>query len=171
MAQDKISGFISLAGSTRPLEDLVLEQTRYILSLDGKPNEEAQKKIQEIEQQIANIKSPELSEKTTSKLLLGGPAKYWLDLRGYEPAKEAMKLRQPMLILQGERDYQVTMDRFCQLEKGIGIAKRRKLYFLSQAEPSFLEGKGKSTPAEYSTPGNVAEIVIDDIAKWIRGLK
>ena len=27
-AQDKISGFISLAGSTMPLEDLVLEQTR-----------------------------------------------------------------------------------------------------------------------------------------------
>ena len=33
-AKDGIAGFISLAGSTRPMEDLVLEQTRYILSLE-----------------------------------------------------------------------------------------------------------------------------------------
>ncbi len=43
LAEDKISGFISLAGSTMPLEDLVLEQTRYIMSQDGKLDEEATK--------------------------------------------------------------------------------------------------------------------------------
>ena len=35
----------------------------------------------------------------------------------------------------------------------------------------FIEGEGKSTPAEYSTPGNVARVVVDDIAKWINGTK
>jgi uncharacterized protein len=35
----------------------------------------------------------------------------------------------------------------------------------------FMEGQGKSTPAEYFTPGNVATGVIDDIVKWIDGLK
>ena len=35
----------------------------------------------------------------------------------------------------------------------------------------FVEGKGKSTPAEYSAPGNVAKVVVDDIAKWIEGLR
>src|SRR5208283_4488594 len=82
-ASTKIAGFISLAGSTRPLEDLVLEQTRYILSLDGTLTEDAKKKIGEIERQVALVKSPKLSEETPmSALPLGVPAKYWLDLRG-----------------------------------------------------------------------------------------
>jgi hypothetical protein len=32
----------------------------------------------------------------------------------------------------------------------------------------FVEGKGKSTPAEYSAPGNVAKVVVDDIVKWMK---
>ncbi|MFI6076285.1 hypothetical protein ACIA5C_32535 [Actinoplanes sp. NPDC051343] len=34
---------------------------------------------------------------------------YWLDLRTYDPAAEAARLDRPMLILQGGRDYQVTV--------------------------------------------------------------
>jgi uncharacterized protein len=170
MAEDKISGFISFAGATRPLEDLVLEQTKYILSQDGKLNEEAQKKIQEIEQQIAIIKSPELSEETTDKFLLGGPVKYWLDLRGYEPAKEAVKLQQPMLIMQGERDYQVTMEDFSNWKKALGSRKNVGFVSYPKLNHLFIEGEGKSVPAEYSIPGNVAKVVIDDIVKWVGGL-
>ena len=169
-AEDKISGFISLAGSTKPLEDLVLEQTRYIMSLDGKLSEESQKKIQELERQVAAIKSPDLSEKNPGVLLLGGPAKYWLDLRGYEPAKEAANLRQPILILQGERDYQVTMENFANWKKALGSRKDVSFIVYPGLNHLFIEGKGKSMPAEYSIPGNVAKIVIDDIVKWIGGI-
>ena len=169
-AEDKICGFISLAGSTMPLEDVVLEQTRYILSRDGKLSEEAQKKIQDLERQIAVIKSPDLSEKNPGVLLLGGPVKYWLDLRGYEPAKEAVKLRQPMLILQGERDYQVTMENYINWKKTLG--SRKDVRFISYPELNhlFIAGKGKSMPEEYSFPGNVAQTVVDDIAKWVEGI-
>ncbi len=59
-----IAGFICLAGSTRPLEDIVLEQVRYVLSLNGKPSEEQQEKLKELGQQVARVKSPTLSEKT-----------------------------------------------------------------------------------------------------------
>ncbi|MGA2796386.1 MAG: alpha/beta fold hydrolase [Thermoguttaceae bacterium] len=169
-AQDKISGFISLAGSTRPLEDLVLEQTRYIMSQDGKLNEEAQKKIKELERQVADIKSPDLSEKNPGALLLGGPAKYWLDLRGYEPAKEAVKLRQPMLILQGERDYQTTMENFANWKNALGSRKDVSFITYPNLNHLFIEGKGKSLPEEYSIPGNVAKAVIDDIVKWIAAI-
>lgn len=34
---------------------------------------------------------------------------YWLDLRDYDPPTSARALTQPLLMLQGERDYQVTM--------------------------------------------------------------
>jgi len=171
-AKDGIAGFISLAGSTRPLEDVVLEQTKYILSLHGKPTDEEQGKLRELERQVAKAKSPQLAEDTPkSELPLGVPAKYLLDLRGYEPAKEAIDLRKPMLILQGERDYQVTMADFANWKMALG--SRQNVQFISYPKLNhlFVEGEGKSAPTEYAAPGNVAKVVIDDIAKWIEVVK
>ena len=42
----------------------------------------------------------------------GAPASYWLDLRGYDPPSAAQRSKMPMLMLQGERDFQVTMADF-----------------------------------------------------------
>ncbi len=47
-ADPKLAGLIILAGSTRPLEDLMVEQTRYLLSLRGEPTAEEQAKINEL---------------------------------------------------------------------------------------------------------------------------
>ena len=109
-AEAGIAGFLSLAGSTRPLEDLALEQTKYILSLGGELTDDENKMIQELEEQVTRVKSPDLNLSTPAEdLPLGVPASYWLDLRGYDPATEVKDVGKPMLILQGERDYQVTM--------------------------------------------------------------
>jgi alpha-beta hydrolase superfamily lysophospholipase len=37
------------------------------------------------------------------------PAACWLDLRSYEPAATAAELELPILIVQGGRDYQITV--------------------------------------------------------------
>ena len=169
-AEGNIAGFISLAGSTRPLEDLMLEQTKYILSLEGKMTAESQKQLQELEQQVANVKSLTPTTDASQKLPLGVPPKYWLDLRGYDPATEAREVSKPMLILQGERDYQVTMEDFANWKKALGTRKDVKFISYSTLNHLFVEGKGKSVPAEYATPGNVAKVVIDDIVKWVGGL-
>jgi len=34
----------------------------------------------------------------------------------------------------------------------------------------FIEGEGKSTPAEYQKVGHVAEEVIEDISDWVRSV-
>jgi fermentation-respiration switch protein FrsA (DUF1100 family) len=72
-----------------------------------------------------------------------------------------------MLILQGERDYQVTQ---ADLE-GWRSALRGRSDVTIKSYPTlnhlFMVGEGKATPAEYERPGNVAEFVLDDIADWI----
>ncbi|MGO9111137.1 MAG: alpha/beta fold hydrolase [Thermoguttaceae bacterium] len=171
-AEGGIAGFISLAGSTRRLEDIVLDQARNVLSLDGKLTKEAQQQLKEIERQAARVKSSTLSDDTPrSELPLAAPARYWLDLRGYDPAEEAKTLLKPMLILQGERDYQVTKEDFAGWKKT--LASQKSVTFISYPKLNhlFMEGSGKITPAEYSTPGNVAKVVIEDIAGWIKQLK
>lgn len=32
----------------------------------------------------------------------------------------------------------------------------------------FVEGTGKSAPPEYDTPGHVGEVVINEIANWVK---
>src|SRR5262249_14762224 len=108
-----IAGIILLAANSRPLEDLIVEQFTYLFSLDGGLNEEKKKQLETIKQQAARLKDPKLSPDTPAKEMpLGVPARYWLSFRDYRPAEVAKTLKQPMLILQGERDYQVTMEDF-----------------------------------------------------------
>ncbi len=80
----------------------------------------------------------------------------------------AAKLKTPMLILQGERDYQVTMIDFAGWKKSLG--ERQDVDFKSYPKLNhlFVEGVGKSKPSEYLTQGYVAAEVIDDIATWVK---
>jgi hypothetical protein len=163
-----ISGFIIMAGTTRPLEDVTLEQFNYIFSLDGQISDDEKRQLEELKAQIAKVKDLNLSKSDSSAILpLGLPASYWLDLRGYNPAEAARELRQPMLILQGGRDYQVTTADFDNWKKALSSRKNVTFKFYEKLNHLFSEGEGKITPAEYLSPSHVAEAVINDIAQWI----
>jgi len=166
---NKIAGFIVMAGTARPLEDVVLEQMIYLYSLGDSTLIDKDKEIEDIKAQVAKVKDKNLSTSTpTADLPLGIPAVYWLDLRGYNPPEIADKLPQPMLILQGERDYQVTMEDFRLWEKALSNKNNVILKSYPNLNHLFMDGEGKSTPDEYMTEGHVAEKVIDDIANWLK---
>ena len=80
----------------------------------------------------------------------------------------AQTLAQPLLILQGERDYQVTMEDFGRWQAA--LQGRENVTFKSYPALNhlFMEGEGPSSPAEYEQAGYVAEEVIRDIASWIQ---
>ena len=50
------------------------------------------------------------------------------------------------------------------------LAARRDVEFKSYPKLNhvFMEGEGKSTPAEYDREGHVAPAVIDDVAAWVK---
>ena len=164
-----ITGLIVLAGTTRPMEDVILEQVSYIFSLDTANAAKKKSQLEAVRRQVALVKDPGLSVETPSiDLPLGIPAKYWLDLRGYNPAEAARSLKQPMLILQGERDYQVTMEDFAGWKKELSSRPNVEFKTYPRLNHLFIEGEGKSKPAEYGVAGHVATGVIDDIAQWIK---
>ncbi|UNC93844.1 alpha/beta fold hydrolase [Candidatus Contubernalis alkalaceticus] len=163
-----IAGLILLAGAARPLEDLILEQVTYLTYLDGPPAPEMEEELKKIEEQVTRVKDPALSPDTSPQdLPLEIPAAYWLDLRDYNPPQMAKELSMPLLILQGERDYQVTMEDFEVWQET--LLSREDVVFKSYPGLNhlFIEGQGKSTPEEYFQPGNVSKEVVDDIASWI----
>ena len=164
-----IKGFIIMAGASRPLEDLLLEQMTYIYSLEGKISEDEKVQLEQLKAQVAKVKDPGLSENTpAAELPLGVSAKYWLDLRGYDPPEVAKSIKRPVLVLQGERDYQVTMEDYERWEEGLSSKDNVDFKTYPDLNHLFMEGEGKSTPAEYETAGHVSETVINDIARFIK---
>jgi dienelactone hydrolase len=164
-----LAGLILLAGNSRPLEDVYLDQVLYFAALKGKLTEEDKKEIEKIRKQVKRVKDPKLSPDTPrEELPLGMPAPYVIALRAYDQTGTAAKLKMPLLILQGERDYQVTMADFAGWQKA--LAGRKNVTFRSYPALNhlFMAGKGKSRPEEYGRAGHVAGEVIDGIAAWIK---
>jgi fermentation-respiration switch protein FrsA (DUF1100 family) len=114
------------------------------------------------------VKATDLSLDTSpSDLPLGLAAAYWLDLRGYDPADTARNVPQPLLILQGQRDYQVTAADFARWKTALRDRRDVRLIDYPKLNHLFLAGEGPCMPVEYTRPGNVAVQVIEDIAGWI----
>jgi len=168
----KNTGFIIMAGPTRPLEDLFVEQIEYISLLDGKLSEEEKANFEQIKSTVQKIKNltPENSTQMTERFL-GAGAYYWLDLKGYDPAEAAKNIDRPVLILQGGRDYQVTTKDFSGWKKSLTDNNNVEFILYPAHNHLFLSGKGKCTPAEYQITGHVDKAVIDDIAAWIKKVK
>lgn len=110
-AERSVAGLVVMAGGTEPLHWSAVRQFRYLASLRPENAAASQHTIDAITRQARMADSPGLSPATpASELPFGAPAAYWLDLRGYDPASSAAALAKPMLIVQGGRDYQVTVD-------------------------------------------------------------
>ena len=88
-----LAGIALLAPGARQLEDMAEEQLRYVASLGDEMTEE------EIQRQL-------------QLLLSAAPKEYWEYLRRYNPVTTAAALEIPILVMQGERDYQDTMRDF-----------------------------------------------------------
>ena len=163
----KVAGVIILAGPTRPLSEIVVEQTEYIFSLDGQIDEKEKKQLEEIKKGRDLLKNHELREDEIVPGL-GSYASYWYDLEKRNPVAEASKLSCPLFILQGERDYQVTMVDFNNWKEGLSSRDNVTFKLYPRLNHLFAAGEGKSTPGEYQNPGHVDKQVIEDIAQWIK---
>ncbi len=165
---DGLAGIILVAALARPFEDAIVEQVTYISSLKDS-SDSAKKQIAEIKKQADNTKklgTPEFDDKIP--LLLDIPRSYWEFANAYKPVEVAVKLTLPMLILQGERDYQVTMEDFGLWR--FGLLRNKNAFFKSYPKLNHMlqEGSGKSTPFEYESESPVVGYVMDDIASFIR---
>ncbi len=165
MRDRALAGLVLLAGNSRPIEDLILEQTAYLASLQGSASAVP---LEALRHEAMRVKAlPPPGSPTTDAPPLGIPLSYWRDLQGYQPAEVAKSLSLPILILQGERDYQVTMSDFEGWKRALQDRSNAGFRSYPTLNHLFIEGSGKSTPAEYAQAGQMADVVINDIAAWI----
>ncbi len=171
-AQDpQVAGIIILAGTARPIGQVVLEQIKYIAGLTGAPTPEDKKEIEKAESIAAQVASPALKPDAMVDFFGSPiPGSYFLDLQTYDPGKAAASLRIPILVLQGGRDYQVTIADFEVWKEALASDPRATFKFYPAYTHLFMPGTGSgpASPEDYSVAGNVSEDVVNDIAKWIK---
>jgi pimeloyl-ACP methyl ester carboxylesterase len=167
VADASVAGLIVLAGPARPLEDAIVAQTRYLGAADGTISREEQEAIDRATALAEAVRALDQDDAPSERRIGGVPASYWLDLRGYDPPSAARNVKVPMLILRGERDYQVTAEEFARWKAALGSRRDVTFHSYPALNHLFIGGAGPSLPAEYLIPGHVAEAVIRDIAAWI----
>jgi uncharacterized protein len=166
-AETSVAGMVILAGDAQPMHHAAVRVARHVATVSPGPATETA--VKAITRQAALIDSPDLSPTTpASDLPFGWSASYWLDLRDDDPVATAAALDKPMLILQGGRDYQVTVDDdLTRWQTGLAGQPDVTIRVYSGDNHLFFPGSGPSTPAEYAPPQHVDPAVVADIADWL----
>ena len=161
------AGYIMAAANARPLQELAPYQFKYLMDNTHDLSEDEidyfEKSLKELEK-LKNLGSLKKDE-----MILGAYKAYWQDLKNYNPVEMINKINKPVMILQGERDYQVTMEDFSLWKKAV----EGKNNFVLESYPGLnhllMYGEQKSLPAEYFIKGHVDKKLIEDIADFING--
>jgi len=166
-AEPSIAGMVIMAGDTQPMHHAAVRVARYLAALDPAPIDAAT--VEMITRQAAKVESADLSPSTPAgELPFGYAGAYWLDVRGYDPVSTAASLNKPMLIVQGGRDYQVTVeDDLAGWRAGLAQRPNVSIRVYSADDHLFFPGTGQSVPSEYNAPQHVDPAVIEDIAAWL----
>jgi len=165
---DHIAGIIIMAGSTRPLGQIVVDQIKYLSSLSGSVGDGAKKQIGAAEKFARDYDSPTLKPgETVSMMGIPVPGSYVLDLRSYDPAATAARLKVPILVLQGLSDYQVTRADLEGWEKALAGHNNVTTKTYPGLCHLFTPGSDPPSPADYEKPGHVSKSTLEDIANWV----
>ncbi len=163
-----LAGVIMLAPSAFPIEDEVYRQTKYLLKRDGLSRKD-RKELRLLKKKVKNVKNIEsyLSQQKIPDLPLSNDTSFWRDISRIKPLNDILDLQIPVYILQGERDYQVTMESFERWKKNADGKKNMEFKSYPELNHIFHQGSGNSYPEEYQVSGNLPNYLTSDISLWI----
>ena len=163
-----IEGFIMLAPYARPLEDVLVSQSQYILEMDPKLTEEEKENINDqLTSTLDRIKNLTPESDFTPKQLNRLPKAYWLDLKTYDPFELSKSLNTPVLLLQGGRDYQALPKDYKAWKKALEGKEHFHYHYYKNLNHLFMPGEEESSPADYEIKSVVSTQMTDDLAEFI----
>ncbi len=165
-------GLIIMAGSPRKLEEIILDQNEAALrSTKGLVNWIVKKQVAKFAAIFDGMY--ELSDVEAKKRKMGGGTTlYYFKEMGEHPASDYLTIcDKPILILQGEKDFQATAEKdfaaYKQLLAGKNNVTFRLYENLSHAFVPSVYGDIMKAKQEYNVEQHIGENVIADIANWI----
>ena len=166
-ADVKACGYIMMAASPRPLDELMREQYDFLYSLMPEVTEEQQAEKDAIFAELDKLK--DLDSLTEDDQVIGVYASYWKWLAAYDILQAAGEVTEPVLLLQGEEDYQVTMTDFGMWKDAFGEQDNWRMISYPGLTHLFMPGLKSEGSAAYTRDGKVDGQVMEDIAAFVNG--
>jgi dienelactone hydrolase len=154
-------GYILMAPGARRLDTIIRDQYDFLAKL--MPEAESERKA--VFAELEKLDKPETLQE--GDIIAGAYAAYWKWLFEYDPAGIAADITAPCLLLQGEEDYQVTMEDFRIFRNTLEGKENWTFRSYPGLVHTFTEGKKTEGPAAYTRNGRVSEKVTADIAEFI----
>lgn len=164
-----LAGIILAAAPARKLSDVIAEQNSYLYATSGDTTAVMKQQFQATLNEIARSKLLKLGDIAPDSIILSAPASYWIDINNYDQLASAKKLTKKILILQGERDFQVSVKDFNIWRTALAGNKNVSFKLYPDLNHLLSSQKEKGTGLQYRTPANVSPKLIDDIAIWVNG--
>lgn len=163
---DGVAGAVYMAGLLRPYHEAIVDQSRYLAKLDGTVTEQERQQLQQVKMIAEQIRTLDIDDDEVVNKF--GGDEYYRSFQAYNPTTVAANLRIPQLVLQGERDWQVTVEEdLAMWRSAIGEKSNVTIRTYPKLNHFFIAGDGKPTQAEYFEPGNVSKNVVVDIAAFV----
>ena len=165
-------GLILMAGSPRKLEEIIIEQTKEAMSsMNGLTKWLIGKRLTK----LANIFDGlyELSDEEAKQRNVGGGTTlyYFKEMGSHASSDYLTKLEKPVLIMQGEKDFQAKVDKDFSAYQNLLKNKANvtfKLYEnLNHVFVPSVYGDITKAKKEYNIEQHINETVIADISNWI----
>ena len=164
----KACGFIMMSASPRPLDGLMREQIAYLDSLGQIPEDQRQTyddMLKELD------KLQDIDSLAEDELVAGAYPAYWKWLADYDILQAAEEITRPVLLLQGEEDYQVTMEDFGIWQEKFGKKENRTLKSYPGLTHCFTPGVKTEGVNAYLGDKKIDARVISDIAEFVNGIQ
>ena len=165
-------GLILMAGSPRKLEEIMMDQNQMVLAqVKGLTGAIVKKQVAKLSKLFDGLYEM-TDEEAKSKKVGGGTTLYYFKEMGEHPASMYLeKLEKPILILQGEKDFQATVEKDFEGYKQL-LGEKENVTFqlyegLNHAFVPSVYGNIMKAKQEYNVEQRVSEKVIIDIASWI----
>ena len=164
-----LAGVVLWAAASEPFGADLLRQATYLAQVEHQSGPAVDAQLATIRQQAALVDDPNIPLTTPVSSLPGGLGPpYWRSLTHYDAVATARALNMPILLQQGDRDYQVTVaDDLSRWDVGLGGRSSVTVKQYPQADHLFLDGSGPPTPTEYFVAGHVDSQVIADLSAWL----
>ncbi len=161
-----VRGLVLMAGTARNLGNVVLDQLAYLQKLKGASSATVAATLNEQRAFFQKVKEGKLPPITRR-----GNTAWWREHLAFEPLNTVCKIKAPLLILNGAKDYQVSAQKDAQplfrKAQSCGLDVTLKIY--PNLDHLFEPVKGKSTPELYFKPGrHVPAQVKADVLNWLK---
>ena len=164
-APAKACGFIMMAASPRPLDVLMREQYNFLYSLMPEITEEQQAEKDALFAELDKLQ--DLDALTEDDTVAGVYSAYWKWLADYDILQAAKDISQPVLLLQGEEDYQVTLEDFRIWKDALSEKENWRIISYPGLTHVFTPGRKTEGAEVYTRPDRMDAQVIQDIADFI----